>query len=176
MNKKGQLDFIIVLVVIIAFVLVVAKGVDTTATVGFKQTNALKTYTEAEQVREYFKLAARYSIYSATSQAGGLGENCFAAINSDDLRSGAKGNLRTYVEQGYISGNSDFNVTIPKDIQFNILEKDNKFVEYEGKGDFITVSTADINYTAVLYFKDTVTCAQYGEFVQAAKSKLFATV
>jgi hypothetical protein len=174
MNKKGQLDFIIVLVIIIAFVLVVAKGVDTTATLGSKQTNALKAYTEAEQAREYFKLAARYSIYSATSQEGGLGENCFAVINSDDLRAQAKSNFRAYTEQGYVSSNSDFNITTPEDIQLNILKKENSFVEYEGRGDFISVNTADINYTANLYFKDNVTCTQYGEFVQAAKSKLFA--
>jgi hypothetical protein len=64
------------------------------------------------------------------------------------------------------------NVTTPKDIQFDILKKDNKFVEFEGKGDFISVSTADINYTAALYFKDTVTCDQYNEFAQAAKNQL----
>jgi hypothetical protein len=172
-SKKGQLDFIIVLVVIMAFVLVVTLGVNTTATVGFKQTTALKAYSEGEQAREYFNLAARYSIYRVVSEHGGLGENCFAVITSDDLRSEVKSTLRSsYIASGYQTGYSDLNVTTPKDIQFDILKKDNKFVEFEGKGDFISVSTADINYTAALYFKDTVTCDQYNEFVQAAKTQL----
>ena len=97
MNKKGQLAFIVLLVIIGMTVLIYSKATDNfrlETGIGQKQSDLLKSYSDLEGLRIYVAEAAKYSAYSALGPLPAT--DCFAGVDKDEFIPGVEDGMQQF--------------------------------------------------------------------------------
>lgn|SRR3989338_693168 len=164
MNKRGTflVYLAIVFIILIGFSAIFLKNFaikEVFVKVGDKEANMLSTYSEAEAVREYIKQSAEIAAAKAAKKANiKTGANCFAdqQINLIDLQSEFKNYLDLYK-----SPRQDTLITLQESKLEAFIEADKILITGRGEDILITSDKDKFEYSAVLDFKEDLTCSEY---------------
>ena len=97
-SRRGQLGFIELLIIIGAIALLGGKQAsdfEFTASIGLKQSIALKSYYELEGARAYLENAAKYAAYCALDDLRPAG--CFSTLNKEEFDAKLTSNMRRFL-------------------------------------------------------------------------------
>lgn len=167
-NKKAQLTFVVVLVILTTIGAVLLAGsarVKTTGVIGAKQTALLNMYTEAEAAREYIELAAQHSTFSAARALGASGTRCFGDLFESQVNALMSDSMENYLATYEASG-LNLNTTLPS--YTYSVSIDSRTMTVNGIGDKIKVISQepDATYEVAGNFSVQLTCKQYSEYLK----------
>ncbi len=137
-NRKGQLAFIELLVIIGVIALLGGKQAsdfEFTASIGLKQSMALKSYYELEGARAYLENAVKYAAYSALDDSRPAG--CFSTLNKEEFDAKLTSNMRQFLGVNLSTGMHI--VDLPPAYDFQTIVSQNQ-IEILGSARNIQVS------------------------------------
>jgi len=154
LGKKGQLPYIVAFVIIlIAAVLIFSKesAIRINADIGLKQDNIIKAYAEADAIREYEKMSARFATLE------NLQGRC-PPLDEEDFKANFQNSMLDY--QRVYSSQNNFNITLPSYLYRLSFLGNAVTVEGLPRGEVkISSELYGFDYAAAGYFKEVVDCA-----------------
>jgi hypothetical protein len=155
-GKKGQLAYIIIIVIIIAMAYIFFKGYLITgvqANIGANQLNFIRAYHEGEQAREYIHGAARIAIYEEMSRQGCNNFN----LDLNNFKTKMDTYIRNY-ESPY-----GFEATLPS-YTYSFGGQGNSYILNGNTDDQIILEHPKLTYKLNGEIREVITCDEWRKF------------